>query len=170
MVSVGIAWQAVLLESVVPDECDPQNLCRNAAANTFAECPSVTTMAFVDASPGTHLDADSWFAACVAAQVCPHDRQQAHHGRCGQCAQPAVRASLAQSGMGLRHHRHPHAKRLALPSSRAGLALPQDSGLGDESGHACWIGLCSFADGYRSKKSSAGADRAFRPRHAIRQR
>ena len=53
MVSVGIAWQAVLLESVVPDECDPQNLCRNAAANTFAECPSVTTMAFVDASSGT---------------------------------------------------------------------------------------------------------------------
>ena len=31
-------------------------------------------------------------------------------------------------------------------------------------------GLCGVTDGHRSKKSSAGADRAFRPGHAVRQR
>jgi len=64
----------------------------------------------------------------LAAQVCSYDGQQTHDGCIDQCAQQAVRASFAQSGLGLRYHLYPDAEQLAVPSGRAGLALAQDCG------------------------------------------
>ena len=39
--------------------------------------------------------------------------------------------TVAQSGLGLRHHLHSHAQRLAVSGGRAGFAFAQDCGLGD---------------------------------------
>ena len=48
----------------------------------------------------------------------------------------------------------------------AGLALAQDCGLDYSQCYACGAGLCSFADGYCSKKSSTRADCSLRQGHA----
>ena len=62
---------------------------------------------------------------------------------------------------------HSHGKRLAVLGGSAGLALAKNCGLGDGRCHACGISVRGVADGHRSKKSSAWADRAFRPGYAI---
>ena len=46
----------------------------------------------------------------------------------------------------------------------------QDRRLGDGPQHACWFGVHSVANGHRSKKPGTGADRSFRPGHAVCQR
>ena len=66
----------------------------------------------------------------AAAVRGPHHRQPACASDRAEPAEPAVRTAAAQSGLGRRHHLHPHWRRLAVPGGGARSVLAEDRGLG----------------------------------------